>query len=144
MNGKDYLLLVNYHTSYPEVSLVPEATSAAVIKRTKSIFARNGIPETVITENGPQFSSKEFREFRHTTCSPRHPRSNGKVEHTVQTVKALVRKAKKSGGDPYLALLSFRACPNPNGNPAPAVVLMKRNLRTCLPSRGISRDRRSQ
>ena len=140
MSGKDYLLIVDYHTSYPEVSLLPEISSAAVIRHTKSIFARHGIPDTVITDNGPQFSCKEYRdfakqwEFEHTTSSPRHPRSNGKVERTVQMVKTLLKKATKSGEDPYLALLNFRACTSPDGTPAPAMGLMKRNLRTRLPS----------
>ena len=55
MQGKDYLLIVDYHTNYPEISLLPDTTSATVIKHTKSIFARHGIPEVVISDNGPQW-----------------------------------------------------------------------------------------
>lgn len=56
-------LIVDYFTSYPVVSLLTETTSSAIIAHTKSIFARHGIPNTVITDNGPQFTSKEYRDF---------------------------------------------------------------------------------
>jgi len=89
MNGRDYLLIVDYFTSYPEVTLLTETASSAIIGHTKSIFARHGIPDTVITDHGPLFTSTEYRdfakqwEFKHTTSSPLHPRPNGKVKRTV-------------------------------------------------------------
>ena len=83
-------------------------TSAAVIKALKSVFSRHGIPETVRSDNGPQYSSQEFArfassyEFNHVTSSPRFPQSNGQVERTVQTVKRLPKRSN----EPYLAMLS--------------------------------------
>ena len=53
LHGKDYLLVVDYHTNYPEISLLPDTSSSTVIKHTKSIFARHRIPKTVISDNGP-------------------------------------------------------------------------------------------
>ena len=139
INGRDYLLIVDYFTSYPEVTLLTETTSSAIIAHTKSIFARHSLPDTVITNNGPQFTSPEYRdfakqwEFKHTTSSPLHPRANGKVEHTVQTIKGILKKAIRSGEDPYLTLLNFRACSAPGGTPSPAMLLMNRNVKTRLP-----------
>ena len=139
MQGKDYLLVVDYHTNYPEISLLPDTTSSTVIKHTKSIFARHGIPNVVISDNGPQFASKEYQEFakkwefQHITSSPYHPEANGKAERTVQTIKTLLKKALKDEEDPYLALMNFRACPSPDGTPSPATMLMNRMLRTRLP-----------
>jgi len=116
-NGNPFT--ANYHSSDAEVSLSAETASAVVVRDTKVIFARHGIPETVITDNGPQSSIKEYRakkwDFRHTTSSPGHPRLNGEVEGTVQTVKALLKKATKSGEDPYLTLLNLSACPARTG-----------------------------
>ena len=80
-----------------------------VILHTKSIFARHGIPEVVVSDNGPQYSSEAYanfaRKFRfeHITSSPHYPQSNGEAERAVQTVKNLIKK----DGDPYLALLSY-------------------------------------
>ncbi|MFI5407627.1 MAG: RNase H-like domain-containing protein, partial [Nitrososphaerales archaeon] len=45
--GKDYLLVVDYFSKYPEIALLPDKTSNSVITQLKSIFARHGIPETL-------------------------------------------------------------------------------------------------
>ncbi len=93
----------------------------------------------VISDNGPQFASKEYQEFakkwefQHITSSPYHPEANGKAEQTVQTITTLLKKALKDEEDPYLALMNFRACPSPDGTPSPATMLMNRKLRTRLP-----------
>ena len=106
----------------------------------KSIFAQHGIPEIVISDNGPQFASKEFAEFAakwefsHITSSPRYPKANGMAEQTVQTIKKLLEKSDKNIEDPYLAILAHRSCPDPNGDPSPAEKLMNRQLRTRLPA----------
>ena len=106
----------------------------------KSIFARHGIPETVISDNGPQFASKEFAEFAstwelcHITSSPRYPKANGMAERTVQTIKKLLEKSDMKNEDPYLAILTHRSCPDPSGDPSPAEKLMNRQLRARLPA----------
>ena len=89
-------------------------------------------PETVRSDNGPQYLSKEFArfassyEFKHITSSPRFPQSNGQVERTVQTVKRLLKRSN----DPYLALLSYRATPLPWCDLSPAQLSMGRRIRT--------------
>ena len=64
----------------------------------EAIFARNGIPGTVVSDNGPEYASEEFTRFAvkyssiHITSSPHFPPSNGHVERCVQTVKNLLVK----------------------------------------------------
>lgn len=133
--GKTYLLIVDYYSRWPEIRLLDHLTSNTVITRLKSIFATHGIPELVISDNGPQFASHAFQNFAkefgftHTTSSPRYPQANGEAERAVQTVKNLLRKAT----DPYVALLLYRATPLQNGF-APSELLMGRKLNTKLPS----------
>ncbi|MCG8623276.1 MAG: transposase family protein [Proteobacteria bacterium] len=55
-----YLLVVDYFSMYPEVVKLSSTTSNQVIAALKTIFARHGIPETVRSDNGPQYSSQEF------------------------------------------------------------------------------------
>ena len=102
----------------------------------KGEIARFGIPDELITDNGPQFSSAEFAQFmqeydiKHTTTSPYHPQANGQAERMVQTVKHLLKKAK----DPYIALLHYRNTQLDTGK-SPAELFLGRKLKTTLPAR---------
>ena len=101
-----YLLIIDYYSRWIEIAKLTGLSANSVINHTKSIFARYGIPETVISDNGPQFSSEAYAQFareygfKHTTSSPNHPQGNGEAERGVQTIKNLLKKE----GDPYLAL----------------------------------------
>ena len=62
--GKDYLVIVDYYSSYPEVFQLNKSTaSSAVITPLKSCFARWGKPVKLISDNGPQLVSAEFENF---------------------------------------------------------------------------------
>ena len=51
--NQNFVIVVDYTSKYFEISLLPNTLSETVINHTKSIFARHGIPETVISDNGP-------------------------------------------------------------------------------------------
>ena len=133
--GQEFFLVVDYFSRYCEIGVLRKSTSQEVINHLKAIFARHGIPETVISDNGPQYSSAEFAKFAedwgftHITNSPKYPQSNGEAERMVQTTKNLLTKSD----DPYEALLAYRATPLENGF-SPAELCMGRRLRTTLPS----------
>ena len=99
LGGKTYLLVVDYFSRYIEIALLSHTRSTDIITHLKSIFARHGIPEVMMSDNGPQFSGQAFAlfaaayGFRHVTSSPRFPQSNGEAERAVQTVKNLLKKA---------------------------------------------------
>ena len=137
-NNKVYLLVVDYYSRFWEVVKLRSMTAENLIIEMKKIFSRHGIPEMVKSDNGPQYASKEFRQFatkwrfKQTTSSPRYPRSNGLAERTVQSVKRLLTKALSSHQDPYLAILESRNTPV-DGFESPAKLLMSRNLRSIIP-----------
>ena len=56
-----YLLAIDYYSRYIEVAKLTSTTSKAVVQHLKSIFSHHGIPKTVISDNGPQFSSSCFQ-----------------------------------------------------------------------------------
>ena len=93
LQGKNYLLIVDYFSRFIEVIKLASTSANAVITATKSVFSRYGVPELLITDNGPQYMCATFRKFAeeynftHTTSSPHFPQSNGQAERTVQTVK---------------------------------------------------------
>ena len=98
-------------------------------------------------DNGPEFSSSEYKQFAkdwdfdHDTSSPEYPQSNGFIERTIQTVNSTLKKALRNNEDPYLAILALRTTPQRNGMPSPATCLMKRDLRTILPSFNVNKKR---
>ena len=71
----------------------------------KELFSEYGIPETLRSDNGPQFASHVFAEFAkewnfyHNTSSPRNPKSDGQAEAAVKVVKGLLTRAKYLGTD---------------------------------------------
>ncbi|XP_065942084.1 uncharacterized protein [Magallana gigas] len=111
--------------------------SKTVIIHMKSMFARHGIPYEVQSDNSPQYTSKEFKDFsrswcfEHKTSSPYNPQGNGHAEKTVQTVKRMLEKTRIDGKDPYISLLEYRN--TPTDVESPAKLLMSRQLRSILP-----------
>jgi len=140
VSGKNYLTVVDYYSDFVEVSELEDTTSRAVIQVLKEQFSRHGIPDTVVSDNGPQYSSQEFHEFslswefNHVTSSPHYPKSNGKAESSVKTVKLLFKKADRDGKDPWLSLLDYRNTPTEGIGDSPAQRLMSRRTRTLLPT----------
>ena len=86
----------------------------------KRQFARHGIPDELITDNGPQFESHEYsrfaREYGFTIVksSPYYSRENGKAESAVKIAKNILKKSRKE--DPYLSLLAYRNTPQQGYN----------------------------
>ena len=107
--GDQYLIVSDYFSRYIEIAHITNANSFCVIQSMKNIFARHGIPEKAVTDNGRQLVSSEFQKFAdkcnfvHTTSSPYFPQSNGQAESTVQIAKRILQQE-----DPFLALLLHR------------------------------------
>ena len=132
--GKNYLVVVDYYSKFIETALLPNKTAGTVITHLKSIFARNGIPEELVSDNMP-FNSKEFDEFakewgfKQTTSSPTYVQSNGMSEKAVQIVKRILKKAD----DPYIGLMEYRNTPVTGMTYSPSQLLMSRTARTKIP-----------
>lgn len=135
LKGRTYLLVVDYFSRYIELALLSSSqTSQDVIQALKSMFARHGIPDSVRSDNGPQYSSAEFIKFAKewgfasVTSSPKYPQSNGMAERAVQTAKYVLKKED----DPAKALLAYRSTPLENGY-SPAELLFGRKIRSRVP-----------
>ena len=61
--GKMYLVLIDAHSKRMEVHITSAATSAITINKMKLTFSFLGLPEILVTDNGPAFSSQEFATF---------------------------------------------------------------------------------
>ena len=131
--------MVDSYSHFIEIAKLTNTSSSRVIQHTKSIFARHGIPTTVKSDNGPQYSSDEYRKFslewgfKHVTSSPYHPQANGLTEKSVQIIKHLLEKVKSDGRDPYISLLEYRNTSVDNLG-SPAQLSMNRHLNSILPT----------
>ena len=81
-----YLLVVYCDSSYIEIAKLAETTASDVILHLRAIFARHGIPQTVVSDNGPQYASYECWGL------PVLPGEQWQSGRTVQIVKAKLKK----------------------------------------------------
>ena len=83
----EYLIIADYYSKSMFIRKVNgPCSSAAVVSLTKQIFSEQGIATKVVSDNGPQYDSREYRkdwEFDHVTSSPRFPQSNGFIERMI-------------------------------------------------------------
>ncbi|XP_052896596.1 uncharacterized protein K02A2.6-like [Anopheles moucheti] len=144
IDGEYFLIVVDAYTKWPEIIKTNSTTSPATIAILRSLFARFGFPVTLVSDNGPQFSSATFSEFcanrgiQHITSPPFHPQSNGQAERFVDTFKRSVKKIMEGGASHAEALdiflQTYRATPNPvlEKHRSPAEVMFGRKIRTAM------------
>ena len=78
-------------------------TGQHIASHFKVTCSEYGWPETLISDNGPCYTSEVFtnlmKEYNanHITSSPHYPQSNGLAEKYVQLVKNLFYKVKEEG-----------------------------------------------
>lgn len=65
-------------------------TSSATIEKLREIFSIHGLPKTLVSDNGSNFTSLEFEEFmkkngiKHIKVLSYHPTSNGSAERAIR------------------------------------------------------------
>ncbi|UYV71532.1 K02A2.6-like, partial [Cordylochernes scorpioides] len=137
--GRMFMVLVDAYTKWLEIVIIKDITSRTIIGHLREIFARFGLPELLVTDNGRQFVSSEFEEFtkingiRHTKTSPYNPSTNGLAERYVREFKNSLRKNQgKDSVEINLQrfLFAHRSFPQTVLKESPAELLMKRNLRS--------------
>ena len=99
--GNSYLLLVDYTSQFPVVRKLTSMTAHHIVDHIKQIFAKYGWPDTLVSDNGPCYTSEIFKglmeeyQVNHITSSPHYPQSNGLAEKYIQIVKNLFHKARE-------------------------------------------------
>jgi transposase InsO family protein len=78
---------VDKFTKWIEIKLVASNTAAKAVEFIKEIMYRFDVPNNNITNNGTQFTTREFKDFcvdsgiKINYALVSHPQSNGQVEH---------------------------------------------------------------
>uniref|UniRef100_A0A2D4HB47 Gypsy retrotransposon integrase-like protein 1 n=1 Tax=Micrurus lemniscatus lemniscatus TaxID=129467 RepID=A0A2D4HB47_MICLE len=96
--GQMFLIVVDAYSKWLEVILMNNTTSEATIGALQRIFTTHGLPDTLVSDNGPQFTSQTFETFlaelgiRHALSAPAHPATNGQAEIMVKLAKKMLLK----------------------------------------------------
>ena len=60
---RKYFIVVHYYSRWFDIKKLFEETSHSVIKALREVFATHGIPDVIMSDNGPQCSAETFRQF---------------------------------------------------------------------------------
>lgn len=139
---KMWFICVDAFSKFPYILQMNSTTTEATVEALESLFAMEGLPEVIVSDNGRQFVAEEFASFCrqrgiiHITSAPYHPASNGEAERFVRTFKSAVNKMVAGGRSIAMAvkavLLSFRTTPNGSDGKTPAERLHGRQPRIVL------------
>ncbi|XP_061708233.1 uncharacterized protein K02A2.6-like [Cydia pomonella] len=142
IQGRTFLILIDSTSKWLEVFQMQSTTAKAVIKVLRETFSRFGLPREVVSDNGPPFTSQEYKSFmthnrvKVTFAAAYHPASNGAAEGAVKLCKRAIKKAMRDGGDIDAALqaylLAYRNVEHSTTGVSPAELLQRRKLRSRL------------
>ncbi|KAK7909343.1 hypothetical protein WMY93_014027 [Mugilogobius chulae] len=137
-----WALLLSAHqyeiSKWPEVAIMKNTSSEKTIEELRSMFSRYGLPQQLVSDNGPQLVSEEFETFmvengiQHIKSAPYHPATNGLAERFVQTMKHALKSSSSSQSlnrRLNAFLLSYRNTPHATTKVSPASAMFKRQLR---------------
>lgn len=132
-------IAVDALTRYIECEIVNSTSVSDTIDALRLIFSRNGLCDTLVSDNATCFTAFEFAQFlanhgiKHITPPPGSPASNGQAERGVRVVKDLLKSnISKDSFKIRLAkvLFYYRTVPHSVTQIAPSVALNKRRLIT--------------
>lgn len=140
--NKSYLVVVDAHSKWPEVWEMGSTTATKTIEVLQHLFSLYGLPEQLVSDNGPQFRSEEFAEFmrqsgiKHYRSAVYHPATNGAVERFVKTLKQAIKTGRLAGKPSREVLSSFllryRSTAHAVTGSTPSELFLGRPLRTVL------------
>ena len=139
IKGTYFFVIVDSFTKWPEVFKCKTPTTKTTIKVLQELFARFGLLETIVSDNGIPFASKEFENFCklpsiiHLKSAPNHPRSNGLVERFIDVFKIPIKKANGIEAEneelqEFLSIYRITPNPNTNANMSPAELMFSRKI----------------
>ena len=99
------LVLIDSFSKWPEVFLTKKADAAFTERCLRSYFSREGVSQTVVSDNGTHFTEAKLNKWLsslnviHLYSAPRHPKSNGLAENFIKTLKRAISSEIQSLSD---------------------------------------------
>ena len=137
--NKMFLIVIDAHSKWLDVKTMSTITANDTIVELKEIFANHGLPDQIVSDNGPSFTAYEFKMFcgangiEHITTSPHHPAGNGLAEKAVGIFKsAMIKMGSKFPLREKINrfLTKYRTTPHVTTGVTPAELLCGRKLKT--------------
>ncbi|XP_031780280.1 uncharacterized protein K02A2.6-like [Nasonia vitripennis] len=142
VNGFMYLIIIDAHSKWIDIKEMSDITAKNTIGAFKEYFSVWGLPNALVMDNGPTFTSEASKEFldnnnvKHNRTAPYHPASNGAAENAVRSFKNKFKKLckdKLSRQDALLRyLLYYRSTPHSTTGVSPDELQIGKKLRTRL------------
>ena len=140
VNNIMFLIIIDAYSKWIEVFPMSNITATTTIQRLTTLFAQFGIPDTIVSDNGPTFVSHEFESYlqhqgiRHVTSAPYHPASNGLAERAVRIVKNGLKRNTTGTLTERLACLLFNYRISPHGTTgvSPSELMFNRVVKSKL------------
>jgi len=133
-----FIVIIDEFSKWPEVIPMTSTTSLNTINVMMEYFTRYGICKTFVTDNGPQWTSNEFKEFikknyiKHILTPPYHPQNNVAAKNMVGIFKDKMKKILHNTSNIiqafYKFLLDYRNTTHCTTGKSPAEMHMNRKL----------------
>lgn len=143
-----YFIIIDSYSKWIEVFFMNSTTAEKTIAKLRTLFASYGLPEEVVSDNGPPYQSQEMKDFfikngiKFLNIPPGHAPSNGAAERAVATVKLSLLKQmcldKIANGSRTMQhhldnfLFAYRNTPTTATGKTPAELFLGRTPRTRL------------
>ena len=139
-SGNRYLLtMMCLYTKYPEAIPLKRVDNESVLDAMLEIFARHGLPKTILTDQGSVFMSKLTSQLWKTLgvhrvrTSPYHPQSDGALERWNACLKGMLKRSEANlkYWDRHLKylLFAYRDTPHCVTGFAPFTLLFGRDVK---------------
>ncbi|KXJ62433.1 hypothetical protein RP20_CCG010004 [Aedes albopictus] len=142
-SGHNLLVIVDYYSRFVEVVVMKEISAKSTIQALHETFCRYGIPESMKSDNGPQFVSDALQEFckeygiQLRKVTPYWPQANGEVERANRALKKRLQISQTTKSDwkwdLRMYLLMYNSTPHSTTGVAPSALMFGRVLRDKLP-----------
>ena len=134
--GESLLVLVDARSRWPAVETLRTTTTPTIINRSQNIFSQFGYPAEIVSDNGPQFTSYDFKSFlnscgiKHRLITPYWPAANATVERINKTLAKAIKAAHAEGlnwkQELSKFLMMYRATPHLSTGISPAELFLGR------------------
>lgn len=143
-SGHSIFVMVDYYSRFTEAVVMKQTTAKRTVDALHETFCRFGMPETIRSDNGPQFISEELKSFcaqygiKLLKTTPYWPQANGEVERANRAILKRLKISQLSENTDWIwdlrsFLLMYNSTPHATTGVSPSKLMFGRILRDKIP-----------